>query len=127
MYPEQRAQGMPPSWTLYISVASADDAAKRAKAAGGTVLKEPFDVGEPGRTSVLQDPTGAVFCVWQANKNQGTGIAHVDGTLCWADLSTPDPARASKFYGDLFGWKMLTEDKTPSMNTSTSRMASTLS
>ena len=113
MYPEQRVQGMPPNWTLYISVASADDAAKHAKAAGGVVLKEPFDVGEPGRMAVLQDPTGAAFCVWQANKNQGTGIAHVDGTLCWADLSTPDPARAGKFYSDLFGWKLLTEDEDP--------------
>jgi predicted enzyme related to lactoylglutathione lyase len=39
-----------------------------------------------------------------------------DGTLCWADLSTPDQGRASKFYSDLFGWKMMadTDDKPPS-------------
>ena len=111
--PEQRSQGVPPNWMLYISVASADDAAKHAKAAGGTVLKDAFDVGESGRMAVLQDPTGAVFAVWQANKNQGIGIAHVDGTLCWADLSTPDPQRAGKFYSDLFGWQMMQEDEDP--------------
>jgi uncharacterized protein len=113
MFPEQRSQGVPPNWMLYISVASADDAAKRTKQAGGTVLKDAFDVGESGRMAVLQDPTGAAFAVWQANKSQGIGIAHVDGTLCWADLSTPDPQRASKFYGDLFGWQMMTEDEDP--------------
>lgn len=26
------------------------------------------------------------------------------GTVCWADLSTPDPARAAEFYKSLFGW-----------------------
>jgi uncharacterized protein len=32
-----------------------------------------------------------------------TGVA---GTLCWADLSTPDPDRAKQFYEKLFGWKI---------------------
>ena len=40
MFAEQRSQGVPPNWMLYISVNSADDAAKRAKTAGGTVLKD---------------------------------------------------------------------------------------
>jgi uncharacterized protein len=113
MFAEQRSQGIPPNWMLYISVASADDDAKRAKAAGATVLKDPFDVGESGRMAVLQDPTGAVFAVWQPNKHPGIGIAHVDGTLCWADLSTPDPQRAGRFYSNLFGWQLITEEEDP--------------
>jgi uncharacterized protein len=113
MFPEQRAMGIPPNWMLYISVANVDDIAKRAKAAGGAVLKDAFDVGESGRMAVLQDPTGAVFSVWQPNKHPGIGIAHVDGTLCWADLSTPDPKRAGKFYSDLFGWQLMSEEEDP--------------
>jgi uncharacterized protein len=113
MFPEQRSQGVPPNWMLYVSVASADEAAKAAKAAGGTVLKDAFDVGESGRMAVLQDPTGAVLSVWQPNKHPGIGIAHVDGTLCWADLSTPHPQRAGKFYSDLFGWQLMTEEEDP--------------
>jgi uncharacterized protein len=113
LFPEQRSQGIPPNWMLYVSVVSADDAAKRAKAAGGTVLKEAFDVGASGRMAVLQDPTGAVFSVWQPNKHPGIGIAHVDGTLCWADLSTSDRQRAGKFYSALFGWQLLAEDENP--------------
>ncbi len=114
--PEQRSQGVPPNWTLYIAVGSADDAAKRAANLGGAVLMEAFDVPNAGRMAVLQDPTGAVFCVWEGKENKGTGIAHIDGTLCWADLSTPDPQRASKFYSDLFGWQMVTDEKDPERN-----------
>ncbi len=97
-------------------VASADDAAKRAAKLDGTVLMEAFDVPNAGRMAVLQDPTGAAFCVWEGKENKGTGIAHVDGTLCWADLSTPDPQRASKFYSDLFGWQIMTDEKDPEHN-----------
>ncbi len=111
--PDQRAQGVPPNWMLYIMVASADASAKRAKELGGTVIVDAFDVFDAGRMAVLQDPTGAFFTVWEPKKSQGIGIGHVDGTLCWADLSTPDPQRAGKFYGDLFGWQMLADDEDP--------------
>ncbi len=114
--PDQRSQGVPPHWMLYIMVAKADDAAKRAAEAGGTVIMQPFDVFDAGRMAVLQDPTGAFFCAWEAKKSQGTGIAHVDGTLCWADLSTPDPQRAGKFYADLFGWQIMADDEDPDHN-----------
>jgi predicted enzyme related to lactoylglutathione lyase len=116
LLPEQRAQGVPPNWMLYIMVVSADDAAKRAAELGGTVLKDAFDVFDAGRMAVLQDPTGAVFCAWEPKKSKGIGIAHVDGTLCWADLSTPDPQRASKFYSDLFGWQIVSDDEDPEYN-----------
>lgn len=103
--PEQRAQGAPPHWMIYVRVDNADDAASRAAAAGGKVLKSGFDVSDAGRMAVLQDPAGATFSVWQPNKHSGAGIKGVDGTLCWADLMTPDPERASRFYSELFGWR----------------------
>jgi predicted enzyme related to lactoylglutathione lyase len=107
MRPEQRAQGMPPNWMLYVRVDSADDAAKRAEAVGGKTKMPPFDVMDNGRMAVIGDPTGAVFSVWQPNKHEGTGVVQEPGTCVWADLSTPDPAKGAKFYSDLFGWKMV--------------------
>jgi len=114
--PDQTSHGVPPHWGLYISVNSADAAVSRAVQAGGTVLAPAFDVFEAGRMAVLQDPTGASFCVWQAGQNKGTGIQDEDGTLCWADLNTPDPDRAGKFYSEVFGWKLTqdTDDDPPS-------------
>jgi predicted enzyme related to lactoylglutathione lyase len=103
---DQRAQNVPPHWMLYIAVESADQAAAKAQQLGGTVIAPAFDVMEAGRMAVLQDPTGAYFCVWQAGKNNGIGIAGVEGTLCWADLSTSDVKRASEFYSGLFSWEI---------------------
>jgi uncharacterized protein len=103
--PDQTAAGVPPHWMLYITVDNADAFAERASKAGGTIFAPPFDVMDAGRMSVIQDPTGAVFCIWQPNKSNGIQIAGEPGTLCWADLNTPDPARAQKFYTDVFGWK----------------------
>ncbi|MEX2264096.1 MAG: VOC family protein [Bryobacteraceae bacterium] len=103
--PEQRSQGVPPHWMIYVTVESADESAKRATAAGGKALAEPFNVFDMGRMAVLQDPTGVVFSIWQPMKHQGAGVTGSEGTFCWADLSTPDPERAMRFYTDLFGWK----------------------
>ena len=104
---DQRDQGVPPHWMIYIAVANVDASAARVALCGGTVIMPPFDVMDAGRMSVIQDPTGAFFCIWQGNKNPGTQIAGVNGTVGWADLSTPDAARAIKFYSDVFGWKVV--------------------
>jgi predicted enzyme related to lactoylglutathione lyase len=104
MRAEERAAA-PPHWNLYVAVKSADDAAKRAGELGGKILAGPFDVMAFGRMAVIMDPTGAVFCVWEPKQHIGTTVAHENGTLCWADLNTSDPARAQKFYEGLFGWK----------------------
>jgi len=111
MRPEDRAQKVPPHWMIYISVASADDAAKKAGELGATILAPPFDVYNFGRMSVIKDPTGAIFSIWQALTHIGTGITGVNGTLCWADLSTSDVDRAKKFYSDLFGWTISAGEK----------------
>ncbi len=100
--------GVPPNWALYVAVEDADGAAVKATAAGGKVLGGPFDVAEFGRMAVLQDPTGAVICVWQPKSHQGIGIAGTPGTLCWADLSTPNPEAATPFYEAVFGWRFAT-------------------
>src|SRR6185295_7944307 len=46
---EMKAQGIPPHWLSYVSVANADETAKKIKDSGGTLMKEPFDVFDLGR------------------------------------------------------------------------------
>ncbi|HLJ88413.1 MAG TPA: VOC family protein [Candidatus Angelobacter sp.] len=111
---EQQAQGVPPHWGLYIAVNSADDAVKNAEKLGGKVLAPAFDVFDVGRMAVLQDPTGAIFQVWQAKASQGISIAGEDNAFCWADLVTTDPLKAEKFYSGLFGWKISKGEHDPS-------------
>jgi predicted enzyme related to lactoylglutathione lyase len=111
MREDERSMGIPPHWNLYISVENADAAAETAADLGGKVLMGAFDVMELGRMAVIQDPTGAVFCMWQAKETPGMRIHNQDDAFCWADLSTPDPERAKTFYGTLFGWRLTAGDK----------------
>lgn len=100
----EREQGIPPHWNSYVTVASADESAARAKELGGAVLFEPFDVMEVGRMAVLQDPTGAIFQVWEPRQSIGAELVNEPGSLTWNDLGTRDPEAAERFYSGLFGW-----------------------
>lgn len=111
---DQKAQGVPPNWMVYVAVESADNAASRTSKLGGKVYAPPFDVYDFGRMAVLADPTGAAFSVWQPKNHKGTGIAGVDGTACWADLSTSDVEKAKEFYSGLFGWNIAAGENDPS-------------
>ena len=105
MRPEERQSGIPPHWNSYVSVKNVDESVKRARELGANVLAPPFDVMDAGRMAVLQDPTGAVFQVWQPKKHIGAKILNEPGALCWTELSTRDTDAAEKFYVQLFGWK----------------------
>ena len=109
--PEMKAAGVPPHWLLYINVASADESTEKVKAAGGQVFMGPFDVMTYGRMSAVADPAGASFCLWEDRDHSGFGITGVPGTLCWADLRTRDVEGASKFYSDVFGWKLIKDGR----------------
>lgn len=111
MRPDETSQGIPPYWMIYIAVENADATATKVQQLGGKTFGPAFDVMDAGRMAIVQDPTGAVFCIWQAKKNAGIGIAEVNGTLCWADLSTPDVKRASDFYSAFFGWQIAADPK----------------
>ncbi len=110
MRDEERSMA-PPHWNLYVAVKSADESAKRAADLGGTILVKPFDVMTFGRMAVIQDPTGAAFCIWEAKQHPGTTVAGEPGTLCWADLNTNNVAVAKKFYEGLFGWQLTLGEK----------------
>jgi uncharacterized protein len=109
--PEQKSRGVPPHWMVYIAVDNADNAGTRAAELGGKLVSPAFDVMDVGRMAVIADPAGAVFSVWQPKKHKGVGIAGENGTVCWADLSTPDPSTARRFYYELFGWNFVEDEK----------------
>jgi predicted enzyme related to lactoylglutathione lyase len=100
--PEQK--GVPPHWNIYVSVASADATAKKAKDLGAKVLMEPFDVMDFGRMAIIEDQQGARICLWEAKKHIGASVVNEPGALCWAELDTTDTDSAKRFYTGLFGW-----------------------
>ena len=102
--PMPPGQEHPPVWTTYIATSDASATADKASAAGGVVLAPPFDVMDVGRMAVLQDPTGAIFGLWQAKAHFGVELANVANALNWNELMTRDYAAAKDFYAAVFGY-----------------------
>jgi predicted enzyme related to lactoylglutathione lyase len=96
-------EGMPSNWTTYIASDDVDDTAGRVRDAGGSVLADPFDVFDAGRMTVVEDPTGAIFGVWQAGTHHGAQLTNDPGTLTWNECQTAEPETAAAFYETVFG------------------------
>lgn len=108
---------MPPFWMIYFDVDDADRIAAAAKAAGGTVHREPADIPGTGRFAILADPQGAAFGILQPDLSSmsAADIAKVEegasafsqgkpGHGAWNELMSTDPAAGFAFYAGLFGW-----------------------
>lgn len=104
--PQQREAGVPPMWNSYVSVKSADEAARRAQELGATLHAPPFDVLDAGRMAVVQDPQGAFFMAWEPRRHIGARLVNAPGALVWNELASPDPEASKDFYGALFGWSI---------------------
>ena len=52
---EMKAAGVPTHWLPYVTVASAAEAAEKARTLGGTVRQEAFDVMDVGSMAVVSD------------------------------------------------------------------------
>lgn len=110
MRPEMRAQGIPAFWTGYIKSSDVDAAAARVVEAGGVVMMPPMDVMTEGRMMLAQDPTGAMFGIWQPRDHTGSELVNMPNTLVWNELQTRGTAQAIPFYGHVFGWTETTDE-----------------
>jgi uncharacterized protein len=100
---EQGAQ--PAHWNNYVSVASADETAAKAKQLNAAVIEEPFDVMEMGRMAVISDPGGAMLCIWESRAHIGAARVNDPGCMGWNELQTRDSEAAGDFYRAVFGWE----------------------
>lgn len=95
----------PSAWTVYYATNDADKSAETATELGGAIISPAFDVTGQGRMAILQDPTGAIFGVWQADAHIGAEIADTHGAMTWCEVNTPDADTAATFYDGLLGSK----------------------
>lgn len=95
----------PTAWSVYVWTPDVEELAKKVKAAGGNVVAPPMQVGEQGKMSVFQDPSGAFIAAWQPALMQGGLTDGQPGTFGWAELNARGLDKAVDFYGAVFGWK----------------------
>lgn len=103
--PDEAKTRIPPHWLSYVAVADADESAKAVTKLGGRILMGPMQMG-PGKMAVAQDPTGAVFALWQELQSMGTFQYGEIASLGWSEVLTDDVETDGKFYAGLFGWSL---------------------
>ena len=110
----ESATGMPPAWVGYIHTDDTDKATEALEKAGGRVHRQPSDIPEVGRFSVVADPQGAIFMFLQPNgPDQPPVPAGTPGHVGWHELYTTDWQAALDFYSGQFGW---TKDQSMDMS-----------
>ena len=57
---------VPAHWLAYVGVDNIVASTNKARELGGSVVQDVMDVGDYGRMSVIVDPTGAVFAMWES-------------------------------------------------------------
>jgi predicted enzyme related to lactoylglutathione lyase len=107
--PELAAAKAPAIWNTYIAVDNADEATERARAAGGTVAMEPFDIPQAGRMAFVLDPAGTPVALWQAGDHIGASVVNEPGAVIWNELLTADPS-VHAFYEATAGMKAVPMD-----------------
>ena len=58
--------GLPAMWVPYMLVDDVQAATAKAKSLGGKVVKDVAEIPNMGSFSIITDPTGAMFGMWQA-------------------------------------------------------------
>jgi predicted enzyme related to lactoylglutathione lyase len=104
MAEEQREGDTPPHWLPYVSVPSVHEALSQAGDLGALLVNSPTDLGSAGRAAVIEDPTGAVLALWEAQEHPGMGLVGEPVSLAWAEHLSARPADAVSFYTRLFDW-----------------------
>ncbi|AFU98560.1 VOC family protein [Simiduia agarivorans] len=88
-------------WINVFSTRDMADSVARVKAAGGTLVGGPRQVGERGELALVQDPQGAHFALLQTRQGDTVARPHQPGYFLWQELWNQDGN--GDFYQTLFG------------------------
>jgi predicted enzyme related to lactoylglutathione lyase len=95
-------EDVPARWLGYVSVADVDADAERTARLAGHVLSPATSVAEVGRFAVVQDPKGAVFSLFCADKADPPAVMQ---RYFRDELWTGEPDKATAFYSEVLGWQ----------------------
>ena len=57
--------GAPAAWLAYVGVENVEESTPKAQKLGAKIVQDVMKVGDFGKMSVIQDPTGAYIALWQ--------------------------------------------------------------
>ena len=97
----------PTSWMAHIHTSDIDAEAAAVEADGGGILRPPSEIPGVGRFSVVHDPQGAGYMLFQPNGTETPPRLSppAAGSVGWHELGTTDWEKAWDFYAGHYGWK----------------------
>ena len=102
---QAREAGARPGWVGYVGTDDADASTRKVREAGGMVHREPADIPDIGRFSVVADPQGAMFMLFQPmGGDNSPAPPGTPGHIGWHELYAADWPSAFDFYAGQFGW-----------------------
>ncbi len=96
----------PAGWKGHIHTADVDAETKAVVADGGTEFRPPTDIPGTGRFSVVGDPQGVEYLLFQPNGTEAPPRLAPEevGAASWHELLTTDWEKAWEFYSSHYGW-----------------------
>jgi predicted enzyme related to lactoylglutathione lyase len=98
MGPQPGAAPMPAAWSLYFATDDIEADQAHALELGAKVLYPAMAVGDFGSMVTCEDPTGAVFSLWQAGSHIGSQVTEEPGSAAWYELYSSNAQQARDFY-----------------------------
>jgi hypothetical protein len=107
MFYHARPAGAPSSarWLSLISVPDPAESVRYVEQHGGTVIAPLATIAGRGTHALFRDAQGAVFGVLKSASGDRPDTPVETGDFFWADLLSPDPAKATEFYVGLAGYE----------------------
>ena len=96
----------PTRWVGHIHTANVDAETAATVADGGKQYRPPTDIPGVGRFSVVADPQGAEYMLFQPNLTEAPPRLNPMqvGAVGWRELLTTDWHKAWEFYSKHYGW-----------------------
>lgn len=96
-------QDGPSQWMSYALVDDLQESTEKAVSLGAKVVNGPLEISGFGRMTMVQDPVGVVFALWQSERGETTPSGDI-GIVSWNELLTDRQEQAREFYTALFDW-----------------------
>src|SRR5262245_40489104 len=88
----------PALWVPYFASNDIHTTVERISEAGGKIVSGPTQILDQGRLCIAQDPTGAVFGIWQGLKYPGVQMWGEPNSGAWIELNTTNGEAVDNFY-----------------------------
>lgn len=103
---------MPSFWMSYLHVHDLDAAVAKARRHSGVIVEvEPEPFGAQARISLVRDPSGAGFTMYEGPEIAAPPPKH--GTVTDRYHHLPDINLIQDFYSDIFDWRFVKTPHTP--------------